>query len=134
METLKNLTPMQWIGIVLLANGVIVGGVNEMTDLVGAVAAKHMVSVAVLGSAFCGGLVTMFGGQTAMVNRAMSTQGGQDALIRSVLSMPGVENLDVNAKAGPALAKLAVDQTVDKIAPTLAAMDKVTQTAKNAAA
>jgi hypothetical protein len=126
MDTLKNLTLMQWIGIVLLANGVLTGSINEMTDLVGPIWARHLTSIAVMGSAFCGGIVTMFGGQAAMMSRAMSTQGGQDTLIRSVLSMPGVENMAINGRATAALATLAVDPAVDKISPTPAAMDKVT--------
>jgi hypothetical protein len=115
---LKNITPMQIVGIVLLANGVITGSVNEMTDLIGAIWAKHLVSLAIMGSGFCGGLVTMFGGQGYQV--------------KSVLAMPGVEKIDVNGQASAALATIAMDPNQNKIAPTPAAMDKVTATAKAA--
>jgi len=94
MNTLKNLTPLQWIGIVLIVNGALTGGVNEMTDLFGAVWAKHIVSLCTIGSAICGGLVTMFGGQGAMV--------------RSVAAMPGVDSIRVNAQANQTLAQIAV--------------------------
>lgn len=113
-----KLTPMQIVGIILIVNGVLTGSVNEMTDLLGAVWAKHVVSIAVMGSGICGGFVTMFGGQGYQV--------------RSVLAMPGVEKLDVNGLAGATLATMAVDPAQNKISPTPAAMDKVTATAKAA--
>lgn len=112
-------TPMQIVGIILLANSVITGSVNEMTDLMGAVWAKHLVSLAIMGSGFCGGLVTMFGGQGYQV--------------KSVLAMDGVEKIDVNGLANSMLAKMAVDPAQNKIAPTPAAMDTVAATAKAAA-
>jgi hypothetical protein len=118
---MKKLTPMQIVGIVLLANGVITGSVNEMTDLIGSVWAKHLVSLASMGSGFCGGLVTMFGGNPT-----------QEAQVKSVLAMPGVEKIDINGLANAVLAKLAVDPNVNKIAPTPAAMADVTATAKAA--
>lgn len=113
-------TPMQIVGIILIANGVITGSVNELTDLFGAVWAKHLFSLAVMGSGFCGGLVTMFGGQSYQ--------------LKSVAAMPGVEKIDVNGLANGALATMAVDPNQNKIAPTPAAMETVTATAKNAAA
>lgn len=110
---------MQIIGIVLIINGALTGSVNEMTDLLGAVWAKHIVSIAVIGSGICGGFVTMFGGQ-----------GYQ---LKSVLAMPGVEKIDVNGQAGATLATIAVDPLQNKIAPTPAAMAQVTETAAKAA-
>lgn len=113
-----KLTPMQIVGIILLANGVVTGSVNEMTDLIGAVWAKHLVSFAIMGSGFCGGLVTMFGGQGYQV--------------KSVLAMPGIEKISVNGTANATLAQMAVDPKQDKIAPTPAAMTEVAATAKGA--
>ena len=57
---------------------------------------------------------------------------GQGADVKSVLDMPGVEKLTVNSQANQTLAKLAVDPTIDKIAPTPAALDTVTKTAEGA--
>lgn len=111
-----NLTPLQWIGIVLIVNGVLTGSVNEMTDLLGAVWAKHVVSLATLGSGICGGLVTMFGGQSAQV--------------RNVLAMPGVEKVTVNAQANPTLAQIAVDPTQGKIEPAANQQVRVSQIAR----
>jgi len=113
-----SLTPLQIIGIVLIINGALTGSVNEMTDLLGAVWAKHVVSLAVIGSGICGGLVTMFGGQGSQIKR--------------VLAMPGVEKISVNGQANSVLATMAVDPAVDKIAPTQAALQEVSATAKAA--
>jgi hypothetical protein len=118
MNTLKNITPLGWLGIVLIINSVITGSVNEMTDLLGAIWAKHAISLAVIGSGVCGGLVTMF-----------STQGAQ---VRNVRAMDGVENIDVNAKANPALAALAMDPNEKKISVIPGAQAQVAATAKAA--
>jgi hypothetical protein len=126
MDTLKNLTMMQWIGISIGLNSLFMGATPQLTVLFGVNAVPYIVAIATLGNGALGVFVTVIGGQAAMVSRAMSSASGQDALIRSVLSMPGVENMAVNGKAGAALATLAVDQTVEKISPTPAAMDKVT--------
>lgn len=118
MKTLQSLTPLQIIGIILIINGVLTGSVNEMTDLLGAVVAKHVVSLAVIGSGICGGFVTMFGGQSSQ--------------IRNVLAMPGIEKISVNGQANSALATIAVDPAANKIGPTPAAVQEVTATAKAA--
>lgn len=111
-----NLTPLQWIGIVLIVNGAITGSVSELTDLLGASWAKHVISLATIGSAICGGLVTMFGGQSAQV--------------RNVLAMPGVEKITVNTQANATLAQIAVDPALDKIEPVPQASARVTAIAK----
>lgn len=117
---MKNITPLQWIGIVLIINGALTGSVNELTDLFGAVWAKHVFSVCVIGSGICGGLVTMFGGQGAMV--------------RNVAAMPGVEAIKVNANAGQALAQIAVSSAPEaaKVEAIPSAEAKVIATAKGA--
>lgn len=63
MDGLKNLTTLQWIGIVILFNSTLLGGASQLGDLslsVGVV--KAILAVATLGNGFLGGLVTMFGG------------------------------------------------------------------------
>lgn len=112
---LSDLTLIQWLGIILVINGAITGGVGEMTDLFGAVLAKHLVSGATLGSGIVGGIITMFGGQ--------STQ------VRNVMAMPGVESIKVNDKANQALARIAVDPDEPKIEATPAAKATVSATA-----
>lgn len=55
---------------------------------------------------------------------------GQGSLVKDVAAMPGVEKVEVNAKANPTLASLAIDPAVDKIAPIPAALIEVTKTAQ----
>lgn len=111
-----NLTPLQIIGIVLVINGALIGSAAQLTDLFGPLAAKYIISIASLGNSIFGGIVTM-----------LSSQGAQ---IKNVLAMPGVDKINVNASASPALAAIAVDPSVDKISPTPAAQNAVEQTAK----
>jgi len=114
-----NLTPLQWIGIILAVNGALTGATAQLTDLFGPTIAKDIVSVASLASAILGGIITSMSGQAAQV--------------KSVLAMPGVEKVTVNAQANQTLASMAVDPNVDKIAPTQAAMTDVTKTATKGA-
>jgi hypothetical protein len=115
---LSDLTLIQILGIILVINGALSGAVNELTDLLGPTIAKHVLSVCVIGSGICGGFITMFGG--------LGTQ------VKNVLAMPGVEKIAVNGQANSTLATIAMDPHEDKIAPTQAAMDKVTATAAKA--
>jgi len=55
---------------------------------------------------------------------------GQAQLVKDVAAMPGVEKITINEKANSTLASVAVDPTVDKVAPIRADMDIVTQTAR----
>jgi hypothetical protein len=119
METLKNLTLMQWIGIAIGLNSLFMGATPQLTVLFGANAVPYIVALATLGNGALGVFVTVIGGQSAQ--------------IRNVLAMPGVEKIDVNGQANSALATLAVDPNQNKIGPTPAAMDKVVATAKAAA-
>jgi hypothetical protein len=91
----------------------------QLTDLFGAGPAKYIASA-------CGLLNLIINSVMAVLTGTMP----QADQVRQVLAMPGVEKLDVNAKASPELARLAVDPNVDKIAPTTAAVAQVTLTAK----
>lgn len=64
------------------------------------------------------------------IGAAISGADSQDTQIKNVLAMPGVQKIDVNEKASPDLAKLAVDPTIDKIGPIPAAEARVAATAK----
>lgn len=114
-----NLTPLQIIGIILAVNGALTGATAQLTDLFGAVIAKDIVSIASLGSAVLGGIIT-----------SMSGQGSQ---IRNVAAMTGVESIKVNGQANSTLATLAMDPAQNKVAPTQAAVAEVSATAKAAA-
>lgn len=114
-----KLTPLQIIGIVLAVNGALTGATAQLTDLFGAIVAKDIVSVASLGSAILGGVIT-----------SMSGIGSQ---ISNVAALPGVERISVNSKANSTLATLAVDPTQAKIGATPEAKAQVTATAEAAA-
>lgn len=132
--TMKSLTPLQIVGIILIINGALTGSVNELTDLLGAVWSKHVVSICIIGSGICGGFVTMFGGQATQLKNIAADPQSQEALVKAVLGMRGVEGLAVNQRASPALAVMAMDPAQDKIAPTQNAMESVARTAATAAA
>lgn len=119
MDFLRKVTPLQWLGVIILFNGVIIGGGAQLNDLVGANITHKLISVAGLGNMFLGGLVTMF--------------SGQGAQIRNVAAMPGVETITVNKLANATLATIAVDPAMDKVEATPQAQAAVAATAKGAA-
>lgn len=120
MNSLKNLTTVQWIGIVLGINGVLNGFTPQFTALFGPTAVAYIQLLTGIGSGVMGVVVTVLTGQTAQ--------------IQNVLNMPGVEKISVNGQANAALATLAVDKNVNKIGPTPAAETTVAATAAKAAA
>ena len=113
-----NLNGKQVISIVGAILSVLMISTAQLTDLFGAGVAKSIVSVAGLGNLVLQSIMT-----------AITSQGSQ---VRDVLAMPGVQKIDVNAAANQTLAAIAIDPNVDKIAPTQAALQQVTQTAKAA--
>ena len=96
-----NVTPLQWLGIILIVNGTLAGATTQLTTLFGVSIANDILAVASIGSGIVGGLVTMFGGQSSM--------------IKSVAAMPGVDRINVNAAANPTLASVAVDPNQPKV-------------------
>lgn len=119
METLKNTTPLQWMIIFLSVNSAIAGASAQLTDLFGPHIAHYIVSAFTFANILIGAFMVPFTGQTAMV--------------KSVLAMPGVERLTVNANSNPTLATIAVDPNVDKIAPKAEDLAKVIKIAQGAA-
>lgn len=98
---LKNVTPLQWIGIIILFNTTLLGSASQLGDLsLSAQSVKAVLAVATLGNGFLGGLVTMFGGQGNMT-RTVANFTGDDG-------RPAVR-VNVSANAGPTLAAAAVD-------------------------
>jgi hypothetical protein len=96
-----NLTPLQIIGIILAINGALTGATAQLTDLFGAVIAKDIVSVASLGSAILGGIITSMSGQAAQ--------------IRNVAAMPGVARVQIDATASQTVAQVALDPNQPKV-------------------
>lgn len=100
---LSDLTLIQWLGIVLVINGAITGSVGEMTDLLGAIWAKHLVSIATIGSGIVGGVITMFGGIGTQAQN-VRTAGGRIEVVAS-------------PQTSPTLAAAALDNSVPGIIP-----------------
>lgn len=101
----KNITTLQWIGIIILFNTTLLGGASQLGDLsLSPMAVKAILAAATLGNGFLGGLVTMFGGPGNMV--------------RSVSAFDGVEPLKINERALPSVAAAAIDPSETKIGAT----------------
>ena len=113
-----NLNIKQVIAIVVAVLSVLSGSTAQLTDLLGPGAAKVVISCASL---------TM-----SVLSSILAVITSQGSTIKDVASMPGVEKITVNDQANQVLATMAVDPTVDKIAPTPAAIDTVTKTAEGA--
>lgn len=113
-----NLNAKQIISIIGAVLSILMVSSAQLTDLMGAGAAKSIVSAA--------GLVNMILGS---VMAAISGTMPQQEQVKQVLAMPGVEKIDVNRNASPELAKLAVDPNVDKISATPEAQITVSRTA-----
>ena len=117
METPKNLTLVQWIGIMVGLNSLLMGATPQLTVLFGTAAVPYIIAVATLGNGALGVFVTVVGGQGSQV--------------RNVAAMTGVEPIQVNASANRTLAALAMDPSVDRVAPLPAAEVQVAAKAKS---
>ena len=111
-----NINSKQWFQIISGVIGGLITGAAMMQTLFGQDLTIKI--VAALGIA------------NIILSSTGTALSGQGATVKEVLAMDGVEKIDVNAKANATLAALAVDPNVNKIAPTPAAMQQVTATAK----
>lgn len=111
-----NLNRNQIIAIVIAVLGVMIGSTAQLTDLFGATATKSIISVASL--------------LNSVLSSILAVITSQGNTVKDVLSMTGVEHLSVNKQANTTLANMAVDPTLNKIAPTQDAMATVIQTAE----
>lgn len=113
-----NIQPKQWFQIVSGFVSSLITGAALLNPIFGETASLQI--VAVLG----------------ILNLALNSVGtalsGQAALVKDVAAMPGVSMISINEQANPTLAAVAVDPAQDKVAPTRADMDVVTQTARGA--
>lgn len=122
----------QGLGLAIVAVSVLAVSTTQLTDLFGPDAAKKIAAGAVMLNGILGGWITVIAGTLAPGDQAqqlLTQPGGARALVESVLSMPGVQKIDVNQKAGAELAQAAVDPTLPKIAPTPQAEAAVNRTA-----
>lgn len=122
---LKNVTPLQWIGIIILFNTTLLGSASQLGDLSLSIqAVKAILAFATLGNGFLGGLVTMFGGQGNMTKTVANFTGDD--------GRPAVR-VSVNANAGPTIASVALDPAQKNIgAVTPDARAALTETVKAA--
>ncbi len=106
----KDITALQWVGIVILFNTTLLGGASQLGDLsLSAHAVKAILAIATLGNGFLGGLVTMFGGQANMV-RTVAAMTGDDG-------QPAVR-VNIRSNAGSNLASVAVDPAQPNVGAT----------------
>jgi hypothetical protein len=99
-----NVNLKQMIQIIGVIISVATVSSAQLTDLLGPGIAKTIVTIAGLLNMTLQGIAVQ-----------MNTQTNQ---VKDVRSMPGVDHIDVNASASPALASLAVDAAETKIGAT----------------
>jgi hypothetical protein len=114
---LRDLTTIQWFGMIILFNTTLLGGSSQLGDLLLSPAVvKAILAVATLGNGFLGGLVTMFGG--------LGTQASN--------VVDGGASIAVGPFAKPPLAVAAMDPTQSKIDAAPGAASAVAAIAKAA--
>lgn len=117
-----GMSPVQRLALTIAILGLMSGSTTQLTDILspfGSMApliVKEIVSV----STFVSGVLGIF----------VMFMTGQSSQVQAVRAMPGVENILVNAKANPTLAKLAVDPAEAKIEIKPGAEAAVQATAK----
>ena len=107
-----NLSGKQWIGIV----GVVLNTLMASSAIFTKVWGPDTASLVVM---TIGMINTMFSGIGVVLASQLN-------IVKDVLAMPGIEHVSTNAQATDGLAAMAVDPTVDKIAPTRHALENVT--------
>lgn len=113
---MSQLTGKQWLSIIVAVLSVLMISTTQLTDLFGQNVAKTLVTVAGLAN--------------TIISSVVAALSGQGALINDVRSMPGVERITVNEQANQTLAKIAMDPSADKVAPTPSAANVVQATAE----
>lgn len=114
-----QLTPGQWVAIVVGVLSATAGASAQLTPVFGATLAHAIVSTANL-------VMTVF------ITPVLFVMTGQSQLVKSVQAMPGVTKIEVNAQANQTLAALAVDEANKKIEASPSAAEAVERTAKGA--
>jgi len=113
-----NITSKQWFQIISGVVSGLITGAALLTTLFG----QDLTIKLVAGLGILNIIISSIG----------TTLSSQGSLVKDVLAMPGIQKVEVNAQANPTLAAIAVDPTVNKIAPTQAAQVQVETIAKGA--
>ena len=111
-----GLNKNQLIAIGIGSCSLLGGSSTQLTTLLGSIGANYVIA-----------LCALIAGVLSVI---LTVTTGQGSTLKQVLDMPGVEHIDVNAKANSTVATFAMDPKQDKISPTPAAMQQVTATAK----
>src|SRR4051812_39332152 len=98
---MNQLNRNQILAIIIAVLAVLMGSTAQLTDLLGPSSAKLVLSLAAL--------------LNGVLSAVLAVLSGQTAIFRDVAASPGVTSIRVNSQASPAIARLAVDPTVDKI-------------------
>lgn len=119
METLKNLTLVQWIGIMVGLNSLLMGATPQLTVLFGEHAVPYIIAIATLGNGALGVFVTVVGGIGSQARNVINSGA----------------TIDVGPQAVPVLATMAVsrDRSTAGIQAAPGAGDAVAAIAKAAA-
>lgn len=113
-----NLTSKQWLQIV--------------SGIVGSLITAAALLQTLFGQDLTIKIVAVLGITNIVLGSVGAALSGQEATVKEVLNMRGVEKIDVNGNANQTLASMAMDPAQNKIAPTNAALQEVIQTAKGA--
>jgi len=113
-----NLTPAKAMAISIAVLSALMVANTQLTDLFGAFWTTKITSGAALLNMILGGVVA-----------AVTGPQTQDQQVRNVLAMPGVEPLQINRKATPELAAMAVDPTLPGISAKPSDRDAVSSIA-----
>lgn len=128
METLKNLTLVQWIGIMIGLNSLLMGATPQLTVLFGTAAVPIIVAVATLGNGALGVFVTVIGGlgsqaRNVVAGGASIAVGPNASASLATLAMdPAQSKIDAAPGAGAAVAAIAKSAAVLLFAVILATM------------
>lgn len=112
--TFKDITTIQWFGIIILFNTTLLGGSSQLGDLLlSPIVVKAILALATLGNGFLGGLVTMFGGLRTQADNVVD--GGASIAVGphaktplAIAAMdPAQSKIDVAPGAAAAVAAIA---------------------------
>lgn len=93
----------QIIAIIVAVLSVLVGATSQLTDLFGPTAAKTVISVAGL--------------TNTILSSILAAYTSNYATVKDASNVTGVEPLQVNRAAPPAIAQLAVDPSASNVSP-----------------
>lgn len=106
MDAIKNLTIMQWIGIVLGVNGLLTASAPQLTVLFGAASIPYIQAIATLGSGVLGVVIAVIGSPTSQLRNVANLVGDD--------GKPAVR-INVNPNADAKVAATALDPALPNV-------------------